>query len=111
MIKTILGTQVIHKIYDTLGKLAVKISYSWIIYEMKVKPPDWPHDTYLMRYENYSVVTEEIEVHGLRSFTSQFAQGIIYFMNNLGTEDGLKPNKIDFAVHRIKGHLELTLNI
>ena len=25
-------------------------------------------------------------VHTLRSFASQFAQGIIYFMNKLGTE-------------------------
>ena len=31
----ILGTQAIHKICDTLCKLAVKISYSWIIYEGK----------------------------------------------------------------------------
>ena len=48
---------------------------------------DWPHDTNLMRYENYSVVTEEIMVHALRSFASLFAQGIIYFMNSMGTED------------------------
>ena len=53
-----------------------------------MQPLDWPHDTNLMRYEHYSVVTEEIVVHALRSFASQFAQGIIYFMNSLGTEDG-----------------------
>ena len=54
-----------------------------------MQPLDWPPDTNLMRYENYSVVTEEIVVHALRSFASQFAQGIIYFMNSLGTEDEL----------------------
>ena len=48
---------------------------------------DWPHDTNLMRYEHNSVVTGEIEVHALRSFASQFAQGIIYLMKSLGTED------------------------
>ena len=52
-----------------------------------MQPLDWPHDTNLMRYENNSVVTEEIVVHALRSFASQFAQGIIYFMNSLGTAD------------------------
>ena len=48
---------------------------------------DWPHDINLMRYENYSVVTEEIMVHALRSYASQFAQDIIYVLNSLGTED------------------------
>ena len=60
-----------------------------------MQPLDWPHDINLMRYEHYSVVTEEIVVHALRSFATQFAQGIIYFMNSLGTEDdknGLFPN-------------------
>ena len=52
-----------------------------------MQPLEWPHDTHLMRYETNSVVTEEIVVHALRSFASQFAQGIIYFMNSLGTED------------------------
>ena len=51
---------------------------------------DWPHDTNLMRYEHQSVVTEEILVHALRSFASQFAQGVICFMNSLGTEDGVR---------------------
>ena len=52
-----------------------------------MQPLDWPHDANLMRYENDSVITEEIVVHALRSFASQFAQGIIYFMKSLGTED------------------------
>ena len=54
-----------------------------------MQPLDWPHDTNLMRYENYSVVTEEIVVHALCNFACQFAQGIIYFMNSLGTEDAV----------------------
>ena len=54
-----------------------------------MQPLDQPHDTNLMQYENYSVVTEEIVVHALQSFASHFAQGIIYFMNSLGTEDGI----------------------
>ena len=52
-----------------------------------MQPLEWPHATNLMRYENYSVVTEEIVVHALRKFASQFAQDIIHFMNSLGTED------------------------
>ena len=51
---------------------------------------DWSHDTNLVRNEHYSVVTEEIVVHALRSFASQFAKGIIYCMNSLGTEDAKK---------------------
>ena len=51
------------------------------------QPFDWPHDTNVLRYSNYSVVTTEIVVHALRNFASQFNQGIIYFMNSLGTED------------------------
>ena len=42
-VKCILSTQAIHTIYDTLGKLAVKISY-------EMQPFDWPHDTNLLRY-------------------------------------------------------------
>ena len=53
-----------------------------------MQPLDLPHDTNIMRNEKYSVVTEEIVLHALRSFASQLAQGIIYFMNSLGTEDG-----------------------
>ena len=52
-----------------------------------MQPLDWPPDINLRRYTNYLVDTEEIVVHALRSFASQFAQGIIYFMNSLGTED------------------------
>ena len=52
-----------------------------------MQPLHLPHDTNFMRYENYSIVTGEIVVHSLRSFASQFAQGIIYCMNSLGTED------------------------
>ena len=52
-----------------------------------MQPLDWPHDTNLMRYENYSVVTEEIVVHALRISASQFAQSIIYVINSLGTEE------------------------
>ena len=43
----------------------------------EMHPLDRPHDTNLMRFENYSEVTEEIIVHALRSFASQLAQGII----------------------------------
>ena len=50
-----------------------------------MQPLDLPHDTNLLRYEIYSVVTEEIVVHALRSFACQFSQGIIY-LNSLGTE-------------------------
>ena len=55
-----------------------------------MQPLGWPHDTNLIRYEKYSVVTEKIVVHALRSFASQFTQGIISFMNSLGTEDGFR---------------------
>ena len=49
-----------------------------------MQPLDWPHDTNLVRFQKYSVDTEGIVVHALRSFASQFALGIIYFMNSLG---------------------------
>ena len=47
-----------------------------------MQPLVWPHDTNFMRYENYSVVTEEIVMHALRSFASYHI-----FMNSLGIED------------------------
>ena len=54
-----------------------------------MQPLDWPHDTNHMRYENYSVVTEEIVVHALRNFASQFAQRIIYFIRSTSLENRL----------------------
>ena len=89
----ILGTRAIHKIFDTLVHIGctnlVLMNNLW----SEIQPLDWPHDTNLMRYENYSVATEEIVVHALRSFDSKFAQGIIYFMNSLGTEDDVYNDK------------------
>ena len=64
-----------------------------------MQPLDWPHDTNLLRYENYSVVTEEILVHALQSFASQLAQSIIYFMNSLGPEDDIRYTIYKIACH------------